>query len=563
MVTDALNPKPSATEVLKAQSPTLAGTIAQTLADPQADHFADDDAHFLKSHGVYQQDDRDLRKTGKKYIMMVRCRIPGGVLSAAQYLACDELSTRYANNTLRVTSRQGFQFHGVVKGGLRALVKAINDALLSTLAACGDNNRNVMAPATPAMSKLGVQVQQHTLQAAQAVLPSTRAYHSIWIEGVPLDLEAPANKDFVDPLYGQTYLPRKFKIAFAIPPLNDSDIFTNCCGFIAIGDGSGKLLGYNLTAGGGMGRSHGNEATFPRLADVIGFLPPEKAVDVAKAVLTVHRDFGSRSDRKHARLKYVLEDRGVQWFREELERRLGFHLAEPMPFRFEKQGDAFGWNRQADGRLFLGLFVETGRIKDRDGWRMKTALREVVSKYQPEVRLTPGNNLILANLDAAHREEITRLFAEHGIQTERERQGSNLRRASMACVSLPTCGLGLAESERYLPELITRIEGLLTEVGLVGQEITIRMTGCPNGCARPYMAEIGFVGKAPGRYQLWLGGNEASTRLNRLYRDMVKDPDIITELRPLFTRYAKERLADERFGDWVARVLWKEQPAAN
>ena len=555
MVTDALNPKPSATEVLKAQSPTLAGTIAQTLADPQADHFADDDAHFLKSHGVYQQDDRDLRKTGKKYIMMVRCRIPGGVLSAAQYLACDDLSTRYANNTLRVTSRQGFQFHGVVKGGLRALVKAINDALLSTLAACGDNNRNVMAPATPAMSKLGVQVQQHTLQAAQAVLPSTRAYHSIWIEGVPLDLEAPANKDFVDPLYGQTYLPRKFKIAFAIPPLNDSDIFTNCCGFIAIGDGSGKLLGYNLTAGGGMGRSHGNEATFPRLADVIGFLPPEKAVDVAKAVLTVHRDFGSRSDRKHARLKYVLEDRGVQWFREELERRLGFHLAEPMPFRFEKQGDAFGWNRQADGRLFLGLFVETGRIKDRDGWRMKTALREVVSKYQPEVRLTPGNNLILANLDAAHREEITRLFAEHGIQTERERQGSNLRRASMACVSLPTCGLGLAESERYLPELITRIEGLLTEVGLVGQEITIRMTGCPNGCARPYMAEIGFVGKAPGRYQLWLGGNEASTRLNRLYRDMVKDPDIITELRPLFTRYAKERLADERFGDWVARVL--------
>ena len=563
MVTDALNPKPSATEVLKAQSPTLAGTIAQTLADPQADHFADDDAHFLKSHGVYQQDDRDLRKTGKKYIMMVRCRIPGGVLSAAQYLACDDLSTRYANNTLRVTSRQGFQFHGVVKGGLRALVKAINDALLSTLAACGDNNRNVMAPATPAMSKLGVQVQQHTLQAAQAVLPSTRAYHSIWIEGVPLDLEAPANKDFVDPLYGQTYLPRKFKIAFAIPPLNDSDIFTNCCGFIAIGDGSGKLLGYNLTAGGGMGRSHGNEATFPRLADVIGFLPPEKAVDVAKAVLTVHRDFGSRSDRKHARLKYVLEDRGVQWFREELERRLGFHLAEPMPFRFEKQGDAFGWNRQADGRLFLGLFVETGRIKDRDGWRMKTALREVVSKYQPEVRLTPGNNLILANLDAAHREEITRLFAEHGIQTERERQGSNLRRASMACVSLPTCGLGLAESERYLPELITRIEGLLTEVGLVGQEITIRMTGCPNGCARPYMAEIGFVGKAPGRYQLWLGGNEASTRLNQLYRDMVKDPDIITELRPLFTRYAKERLADERFGDWVARVLWKEQPAAN
>jgi sulfite reductase (NADPH) hemoprotein beta-component len=561
MTTSTGATKPSANELLKQRDPTLSGTIAQTLADAQADHFVEDDAQFLKFHGVYPQDDRDLRKTGKKYIFMVRCRIPGGVLTPAQYLACDDLSARYANNTLRVTSRQGFQFHGVVKGGLRALVKEINDALLGTLAACGDVNRNVMAPPTPAMNKLGEQVREHARQAAAAVLPRTRAYHSIWIDGAPLNLEDPANKDFVDPLYGKTYLPRKFKIAFAIPPLNDIDIFTNCCGFIAIGDGSGKLFGYNLTAGGGMGRSHGNVATFPRLADVIGFLPPEKVVDVAKAVLTIHRDFGDRGDRKHARLKYVLEDRGAQWFREELQRRVNFSLAEPMPFKFERQGDAFGWNRQADGRLFLGLFIETGRIKDRDGWGMKTALREVVSKHQPEVHLTPANNVILANLAAAQQYEITRVFAEHGVQTEREHQGSILRRASMACVSLPTCGLGLAESERYLPELITRLEGLLAEVGLGGQEITIRMTGCPNGCARPYMAEIGFVGKAPGRYQVWLGGNEASTRLNRLYRDMVKDPDIVTELRPLFARYAKERLAEERFGDWVARVLWAEQPA--
>jgi len=553
--------KPSANELLKQRDPTLAGTIAQTLADPQADRFTEDDTQFLKSQGIYQQDDRDLRKTGKKYLFMVRCRIPGGVLTPAQYLACDDLAARYADNTLRVTSRQGLQFHGVVKGGLRALVKAINDALLGTLAACGDNNRNVMAPPTPPTNKLGEQVLEHARQVAAALLPRTRAYHSIWIEGVPLNLEDPANKDFVDPLYGKTYLPRKFKIAFAIPPLNDIDVFTNCCGFIALGDGSGKLFGYNLTAGGGMGRSHGNEATFPRLADVISFLPPEKVVAVAKAVLTIHRDFGNRSDRKHARLKYVLEDRGAQWFREELERRVNFRLAEPMPFKFDRQGDAFGWNRQVDGRLFLGLFVETGRIRDRDGWRMKTALREVAAQYQPEIRLTPGNNVILANLDAAHREAITRLFAEQGIQTERERQGSLLRRASMACVALPTCGLALAESERYLPDLITRLEGLLAEVGLGDHEITIRMTGCPNGCARPYMAEIGFVGKAPARYQVWLGGNEASTRLNRLYRDMVKDPDIITELRPLFTRYAQERLTDERFGDWVARVLWPEQPA--
>ena len=554
-------PKPSANELLKERDPVLGGTIAQTLADPQADHFSEDDAQFLKFHGIYPQDDRDLRKTGKKYILMVRCRIPGGVLTPAQYLACDDLATRYADNTLRVTSRQGLQFHGVVKGGLRVLVKEINEALLTTLAACGDVSRNVMAPPTPAMNGLGAQVQDHARQVATALSPRTRAYHSIWIDGAALDLNDPTNKDFVDPLYGRTYLPRKFKIAFAIPPLNDVDILTNCCGFIAISDG-GKLLGYNLTVGGGMGRSHGNEETFPRLADVIGFLTPERVVDVARRALTIHRDFGDRANRKHARLKYVLEDRGAEWFKAELEQRVGFKLEASKPFKFEKQGDAIGWNQQADGRLFLGLFVETGRIKDTAGRRLKTALREVIAKYQPEIRLTPGNNLILAGIAPVQRDEITRLFASHGVETELERQGGILRRASMACVALPTCGLALAESERYLPDLVTRLEGLLVELGLPEQEITIRMTGCPNGCARPYMAEIGFVGKAPGRYQIWLGGNEASTRLNRLYRDMVKDPDITTELRPLFARYARERLPAERFGDWVARVLWKEQPLA-
>jgi sulfite reductase (NADPH) hemoprotein beta-component len=555
-------PKPTHNELIKEGDPTLSGAIAQTLADPQADHFTDDDTQFLKAHGIYQQDDRDVRKAGKKYILMVRCRIPGGVLTPAQYLTCDDLATRYGDNTLRVTSRQSFQFHGVAKGGVRALVKEINDALLSTLAGCGDNIRNVLSPPTPAMNGLATLVHKHARQAAAAVVPRTPAYRSIWIDGQPLDLDAPANRDFVDPLYGKTYLPRKFKIAFAIPPLNDMDIFTNCCGFTAIADSQGQLLGYNLTVGGGMGRSHGNAATFPRVADLIGFLPPEKVTDVSKAVLTIHRDFGDRQNRKHARLKYVLEDRGPEWFRQELERRVGFEFEAPKPFKFDKQGDAFGWNRQADGQLFLGLFVETGRIKDKEGWKLKTALRQVVEKYQPEIRLTPSNNVILANIAPAQRDEITSLFASHGIQTEPERQGSTLRRASMACVSLPTCGLALAEAERYLPDLITRLEALLAETGLAGQEITIRMTGCPNGCARPYMAEIGFVGKAPGRYQVWLGGNEASTRLNRLYREMVKDPDITTELRPVFERYAKERQPSERFGDWVARSLWAEQAAA-
>jgi sulfite reductase (NADPH) hemoprotein beta-component len=562
MTSTTTTEKRSATEFLKERSPTLSGSIAQTLADPQVDHFVDDDTHFLKPHGIYQQDDRDLRKTGRKYILMVRCRIPGGVVTPAQYLACDDLSARYANNTLRVTSRQSFQFHGVLKGNLRVLVKGINDSLLSTLAACGDNCRNVLAPPTPATNGVGLQVHEHARQVAMAVAPRTKAYHSIWIDGVALDLEEPANRDFVDPLYGKTYLPRKFKLAFVIPPLNDIDIFTNCCGFIAITDDEGRLLGYNLTAGGGMGRTHGNAETFPRVADVIGFLTPEKVVEVAKAVLTIHRDFGDRGNRKHARLKYVLEDRGAVWFREELERRVGFQLEDSRLFKFEKQGDAFGWNEQADGRLFLGLFVETGRIRDREGWHMKTALREVVSRFQPQIRLTPANNLILANIAPEDREEITRVLAAHGVQTDLKRQGSPLRRASMACVALPTCGLALAEAERYLPDLITRIEELLDEAGIGDQEITIRMTGCPNGCARPYMAEIAFVGKSPGRYQLWLGGNETCTRLARLYVDLVKDSDIIGELRPLVTRYAQDRLDGERFGDWVARVLWREEAVA-
>jgi sulfite reductase (NADPH) hemoprotein beta-component len=555
-------PKPTANELLKERNPTLAGTIAETLVDPQADHFVDDDTQFLKTHGIYQQDDRDVRKTGKKYIMMVRCRIPGGVVTAEQYLACDELSTKYGNDTLRVTSRQSLQFHGIPKSGVRAVVKGVNDCLLSTLSACGDNSRNVLAPPTPAVDEIGRQMHEHARQVALAVAPRTKAYHSIWIDGQALNLNEPENRDFVDPLYGKTYLPRKFKIAFVAPPLNDIDIFTNCCGYIAIGDGHGKLLGYNLVAGGGMGRSHGNDATFPRLADLIGFCAPDKVVEVTTAVLTIHRDFGDRTDRKHARLKYVLEDRGAKWFREELERRLGFKLEEPRPYKFEKQGDAFGWNQQADGRLFLGLFVETGRIVDRDGWRMKTALREVARKYRPEFRLTPANNVILANIAPEHRADIDALFASHGIHTAPDRQGSVLRRASMACVSLPTCGLALAEAERYLPGLITRIEGLMEETGLGVREISIRMTGCPNGCARPYMAEIAFVGKAPGRYQLWVGGNEACTRLAKIYRDVVKEADILAELRPLFERYLRDRRDGERFGDWAARVLWTEEPAA-
>src|SRR5713101_1292037 len=462
--------KPTHNELIKEANPTLAGTIGRTLADPNTDRFSEDDAQFLKFHGIYQQDDRDLRKVAKKFIFMVRGRLPGGVVPPDLYLVFDRISRDHANNTLRITSRQGFQFHGIVKSGLGKLMKSINDALATTLAACGDVNRNVMAPPTPATSRLVERVQQDARRLSKALLPSTKAYHQIWVEGQELNLAGEEDREFVDPLYGKTYLPRKFKTAFVIPPLNDIDIFTNCLGFIAISEAD-TLLGYNLAAGGGLGMSHGNAQTFPRMADVIGFLRPEQIETAAKAVVTIHRDFGDRTNRKHARLKYVLAD------------------------------------------------------------------------VPPD-----------------HHDAITAILAGHGIPVDN--QATVVRRASMACPALPTCGLALAEAERLLPDLLTRIENLLAELGLKDEEIIIRITGCPNGCARPYMAEIGFVGKGPGRYQIYLGGNESSTRLNRVFKDTVKTEEITNVLRPVLARYAQERLGGERFGDFCARVIWKETETA-
>ena len=544
-------------EDIKAAIPTLAGTIAATIADPTTDHFSEDDNQFLKFHGSYQQDDRDLRKTGKKYIMMIRGRIPGGVMTARQYGVFDALATQYGNDTLRITTRQSIQFHGIVKNDFRPVVKAINECLLSTLAACGDVNRNVLAPPTPAYTKAREQIYADAHKVALALAPQTKAYHAIWIDGVQLDNEAAENKNFVDPLYGKTYLPRKFKIAFVIPPVNDLDIYTNCLGLIAIVEND-KLVGYNLCVGGGMGRSHGNEATYPRLADVIGFFTPDKIVDVAKAVLTIHRDFGDRTDRKHARLKYVIAERGADWARTEIEKRAGITLAPAKPYNFTTTSDLLGWRKAVDGSNFLGVFVESGRVKGVQ----KKALREVADKFSKiEFRLTANQNVILANVSDADKAGMNAVFAAHGVKLEN--QATVLHAAAMACPSLPTCGLGLAESERMLPGFLDRIEKLLAEVGLAGEEIIIRSTGCPNGCARPYMAEIGFVGKAPGRYQVWLGGDVAGTRLNKVWKDMLKEADLETEFRPVFTRFAKERNAGERFGDWCSRVLLKEQTATN
>ena len=550
--------KLSRNEGLKESNPWLAGTIAQTLADTSVNSFSTDDYEFLKYHGIYQQDDRDKRKVGKQFIFMVRTKFPGGRLSAAQYLACDRLATDYGNDTLRVTTRQDFQLHGVIKANLRQTIKSLNEALITTIGACGDVERNVMAPPTPATSPLVDHILGEAKRISDSLVPATKAYHSIWLEGRELDLKQVG--DFVDPLYGSRYLPRKFKTAFAIPPLNDIDIFANDLGYIVIVE-DGKLAGYNLVAGGGMGMSHGNAQTFPRLADVIGFVRPEQVDAATKAVIGIHRDFGDRTNRKHARLKYVIEDKGVDWFRSEVEQRAQIKIEPARPYRFTRQGDLLGWQQQSDGKFFLGLFIENGRIKDADGYRLKSGLKAVLEQHPVEVRLTPSQNLLLVGVTSEERVSIERVLEAHGIAVNNSHSATRL--ASMACPALPTCGLSLAESERVMPDILTRIEGLLDEVGLQGQEIVVRMTGCPNGCARPYMAEIGFVGKAPNRYQLYLGGNEGSTRLNWVYRDTVKNEDIVAELRPLLNRYVAERQPGERFGDFCERVIRPETKGAS
>lgn len=545
-------------EGLKDGYPMLQGTIHRALADETTDHFSDDDYEFLKFHGVYQQDDRDKRKTGKYYMLMVRTRFPGGVLSGRQYLVCDDFACRYGNDTLRITTRQDFQFHGVLKSNLRHTIKGLNEALMTTIAACGDVARNVMAPPTPATSPWVEKVLAEARLLSDKLTPRTPAYHSIWIEGKELDLNSEPAATFRDPLYGKTYLPRKFKIAFAIPPLNDIDIFTNDLGFVAIVE-RGELKGYDVLAGGGMGMSHGNPQTFPRLADVIGFIGPGQLEALAKAVLGIHRDYGDRTNRKHARLKYVIAERGVEWFRSELERRIGTRLEPASPFEFTRQGDLLGWHAQADGKWFLGLFVENGRIRDEGNYRLKAGLRAVVEKFDPEVRLTASQNVLLVNVRAEDRAGFDGLLLEHGVDASNP--FSRTRLASMACPALPTCGLALAESERVLPTFITRLEVLLAELGLRQEELILRMTGCPNGCARPYMAEIALVGKAPNKYQIYLGGNEGSTRLNRLYRDSVKADDLIAEFRQALERYKAQRLQGERFGDFCARVIWADASA--
>jgi sulfite reductase (NADPH) hemoprotein beta-component len=548
--------KRSRNEHLKEASRQLRGTIAEGLAEQATGAISEDDQQLVKFHGTYLQDNRDLRgerakkKLEKAFSFMLRVRIPGGVVTPAQWLALDRIAGDYANGALRLTTRQTFQFHGVIKSNMRATMQAIDAALLDTLAACGDVNRNVLATSNPHLSPAHAEALELARTLSERLLPQTGAYHEIWLDGEKVTDISPIAADSEEPIYGRHYLPRKFKTVVAVPPDNDVDIFAQDLGFIAIVE-RGKVIGWNVTVGGGMGMTHGEPDTFPRTADELGFCTSEQAVDVAEKVLTVQRDWGNRENRKRARLKYTIEDRGLDAFRAEVEGRLGHKLEPSRPFRFERTGDRLGWHKGPDNRWHLGLFVENGRIADRPGFALRTALREIAEAHKGEMICTANQNVIIAGATAAAKRRIDSILATHGIQLATT---SGLRRNSMACVALPTCGLALAESERYLPSLITRLEAALAETGLTDDEIVIRMTGCPNGCARPYLAEIGLVGRGPGTYNLYLGAAFDGSRLSKLYAEDVRENEIVALLGPLFARYAAERQKAERFGDFVVRT---------
>jgi sulfite reductase (NADPH) hemoprotein beta-component len=548
--------KRSRNELIKEASHQLRGTIAHGLDEVVTGAIAEDDQQLTKFHGTYLQDDRDVRgertkkKLEKAFSFMIRVRLPGGLVTPAQWLSLDHIAGDYANGTLRLTTRQTFQFHGVIKSNMKRTMQAINAALLDTLAACGDVNRNVLSAANPFLSEAHRAAYDLANDFSLHLLPRTGAYHEIWLDGEKVeDASRPAGAS-EEPIYGVHYLPRKFKSVVAVPPHNDVDVYAQDLAFIAIVE-NGKVVGYNVTVGGGMGMTHGELNTFPRLADMLGFCTPEQAVDVGEKIVTVQRDWGNREDRKRARLKYTLEDRGLDAFRDEVERRLGYKLEPARPFKFERTGDAIGWQRGVDKKWHLTLFIENGRVKDQPGHELRTALRRIAEIHKGSFILTNNQNVIIAEITAQGRRKIEAILAEHGVTTETT---SGLRRNSMACVALPTCGLALAESERFLPELITGIEEVVDRAGLTEDDIVIRMTGCPNGCARPYVAEIGLVGRSPGLYNLYLGAAFDGSRLNKLYARDIDKAGIVSALEPMLLRYAKERGEGERFGDFVIRA---------
>lgn len=541
----------SPVEKIKTDSNFLRGTLSQSLADSVTGSLREDDLVLIKFHGSYQQDDRDLREERRQqklepdYSFMIRTRTPGGVATPQQWLQLDAIATRYANHSLRITTRQAFQFHGVIKRELKATMAAINASLIDTIAACGDVNRNVLSAANPLLSSVHGVVHEQAKALSEYFLPKTRAYYEIW-----LDEQQVAGTPEHEPIYGNTYLPRKFKTAFAVPPLNDVDLFANDLGFIAIIE-NGTVVGYNLTVGGGLGATHGDAVTYPRLADVIGFVPVDEVIAAAHAVITTQRDWGNRAERKRSRLKYTIDDRGLDAFKAEVEQRIGHALQAARPFHFDHNGDRFGWVQGEDGDWHLTLRIEAGRVIDRGERRLLSGLREIARIHSGDFRLTGNQNLVIARVTPALKPRIDALVEEYGLDLYRS--ASPLHLTALACVALPTCSLAMAEAERYLPDFVAKLEARMAAHGLADAPLHLRISGCPNGCSRPYLGEIALVGKAPGRYNLMLGADHRGQRLNRLHKENIAESDILDTVDALLGRYAAERDGDERFGDYLVR----------
>jgi sulfite reductase (NADPH) hemoprotein beta-component len=545
---------PSDVEDIKERSNYLRGTLKETMLDRLTSGIPEDDNRLMKHHGSYLQDDRDLRNERQKqklepaYQFMLRVRLPGGVAAPEQWLAMDDLADKYGNGTLKLTTRETFQMHGILKWNMKKTIQGINEALMDTIAACGDVNRNVMCASNPYQSEIHAEVYEWSKKLSNDLLPRTRAYYEVWLDEEKV---AGSPDEEVEPMYGPLYLPRKFKIGIAVPPSNDIDVFSQDLGFIAIIEND-KLVGFNISIGGGMGMSHGDTATYPQLGKVIGFCKPEQLYDVSEKIITIQRDYGNRSVRKNARFKYTVDRLGLENIKEELENRLGWKLDEARPFQFDHNGDRYGWVKGINGRWNCTLFVQGGRVADFDGYKLKTGLREIAKIHTGDFRLTSNQNVIIANVSSQKKKKIEALIEEYGLTDGKHY--SALRRSSMACVALPTCGLAMAEAERYLPSLIDKLEEIVDENGLTDKEITIRMTGCPNGCARHALGEIGFIGKSPGKYNMYLGAAHDGSRLSKLYRENVGEAEILSELRVLLSRYAKEREEGEHFGDFVIRA---------
>ncbi len=536
-------------EIIKLRSNYLRGTLEQSLKDNITGALSPDDAQVSKFHGFYQQDDRDIRQQRTQqllepyYSFMLRARLPGGVCTSKQWLAIDNISQQLGNGSIRLTTRQTFQFHGIMKHNLKPLIQQINQSMIDSIGGCGDINRNVMCNPNPQQSDLHQQVYEWAQKISEHLLPSSRAYHEIWLDGEKL--EQPDQ----EPIYGESYLPRKFKTAIAIPPHNDVDIYTNDMGFIAIAE-QGELIGFNVLAGGGMGTTHGDTSTYPRLADDLGFITLDQVLAVAEAIVSVQRDEGNRSSRRHARLKYTIDKLGINSFRELVEKSANVKFASAHKVEFSKQGDRFGWIKGSDSNWNLTLYIENGRIADTEQLKLMTGLREIAAIHQGDFRITPSQNLLIAGVSEVSKPQIEQLIEQYRLIDSRN---SKVRLNSIACVSFPTCPQAMAEAERYFPELLTKIEALLDQHKLTDLDTVVRMTGCPNGCARPFVAEIGLVGKAPGRYNLYLGGDGNGFRLNKLYQESLNEQQILQHLDQLLENFAASRLTDERFGEFVVR----------